>query len=306
MGVNRESDVRLFRRNLSWDQILDADERQRVADIANGLGVQMAGDAFFEGFKQLNSFAVSGESTILPEFSMPHGSVAGVNYQIGFENKPLKITQPVRFLNTTFRSLRRYDAPRIQISGENFPLVMFTHCTFVRDKDHGAEPFVEIADGARVLFVGCSFISLDSETTDTLSYDVGMIKMLPAFTRRIRTISTASSTVITTASPHGLDLNDYIYIEDANTSASISGVQRVSEDTSSTQFKLAVNVSSGDLDRGKIYKFTGPNTAGHTAYTELAAGTLTYTQLIGCSRYPVGYHYTTTNHDPFITKIGCI
>ncbi len=314
MGISRDRELRAMQRTSFWDEVIDADERQRVADVVRSLGVQQPTEMFSESYKQRNLFVASGDSSVLPVFSSPHNEVLGVNYQVRLGGNALRIKQSARFLNTTFKSAGVYASPRIVIHGSSDtiqPVVVFTHCTFVRDVGHGTAPLIEIRDGARVVFMGCSFISLEDATTAALSHDAGMIQMVPALELGVDQIAVGSApdfdTGFRTYVPHTLAVGDYVYIADTVTGTSVNGVHAVKTVSSDTTFLIEVDASSVTVaDRGTVYKFTGPNVDGHTAYTPLAAGTLTYTQLIGCSRFPVGHAYTTVNADPFVSKIGCI
>ena len=155
--------------------VQEEEQKESVSNAVDALGVIVDSEALVESEKSFNNYLLTGDRSIGHSFTGMHNSLVGLNSRI-FCNVPIDIKEPVSYSGITFETVEDLEKAPITIFGEEEPHVIFQDCTFIRHNRHGKLPLISIENGARVVFLGCRFLSVAGAIKSTDGAE-GMVEL---------------------------------------------------------------------------------------------------------------------------------
>ena len=146
-----------------------------IGRAMTAMGITAPTEEVEESTTLFNSIVLAGTSTVSFAAKKLFTHLHGINHRLDM-SAPIEITTDAVFSNMRFFTTGEPETANIHIRGLLGPQVIFNGCTFVRNLNHGKRPFIEIEDGAEVVFVGCSFIGLSGDLERESGY--GMVDTL--------------------------------------------------------------------------------------------------------------------------------
>jgi len=155
--------------------------KEDVASVVESMGLVPPQALLNEEGTRFNDMSLSGQSSLAFTLDKEFGKVHGVNYSVTL-SEPVVVQDDAMLSNIRFFSGGNVGGPFIRVRAlaektktKTNIKVVFNNCMFVRGKGHGTLPFIEIDDGAKVVFLGCYFIG-DSGAPETRR-EAGMIQI---------------------------------------------------------------------------------------------------------------------------------
>jgi len=156
-------------------EVYDAEQQESVTAATDALDVIVDSAVLIESEKSFNNYLLTGDRRIGHSLSGVHNALIGLNSRI-FCNVPIDIKESAYYSGITFESVSTILKAPITILGEEEPHVVFQGCTFIRHNSHGTLPLVSVENGARVVFIGCRFLSVNMFVDSTDGAE-GMVEM---------------------------------------------------------------------------------------------------------------------------------